>query len=315
MNSNRTPFIQAVKNSIARKGAHSKLVRLSLGSYALLRGYRVRFTDEGVQIRQNGREMIVPLKQYIEVPLMMELFNLFFATIDSVPHGGVQVLDFSKSGVHRYKRGGVSFHFPSIPEDDVMDAYTHRYTPKPGDVVWDAGANAGVTTYFLSQAVGSTGKVYAFEPDEQNYNYLLMNIARHNLANVVPVKKALAGMTGSALFQMDGTLSAGIQEYLLYADRGDTRAVPTITVPDACAEFGCVPAYVKMDIEGAEVAVIQNAAEFLKEHSIRFAIESGHPLGSQLTYQALDQLFPAMGYEVESSTHLGQMFTWAQRRS
>jgi len=35
-----------------------------------------------------------------------------------------------------------------------MDAYTHGYAPQPGDVVWDAGAHAGATAYFLAQMVG-----------------------------------------------------------------------------------------------------------------------------------------------------------------
>ena len=45
-------------------------------------------------------------------------------------------------------------------EDDCMDAYTASYRPGEGDVVWDVGAHAGMTTYFLSQMVGATGRVY-----------------------------------------------------------------------------------------------------------------------------------------------------------
>ena len=40
--------------------------------------------------------------------------------------GGREVLNFSKPGLHRYI-GAEAFYFPSIPEDDVMDAYTHSY--------------------------------------------------------------------------------------------------------------------------------------------------------------------------------------------
>ena len=71
-----------------------------------------------------------------------------------------------------------------------MDAYTHGYVPQPGDVVWDAGAHAGATAYFLAQMVGPSGKVYAFEPDQNNYNYLLQNIELHKLPSVITSKAA-----------------------------------------------------------------------------------------------------------------------------
>ena len=195
-----------------------------------------------------------------------------------------------------------------------MDAYAHWYQVKPGDVVWDVGAHAGATTYFLAQAVGQTGHVFAFEPDARNFQYLCENISRHRLSNVTPVKKALSGSTGTVKFQADGTMSAGIREYLTYQDRGRTVEIEALSLPDACSETGGVPAYVKMDIEGAEVAVIDGAALFLRDHAVHFAIESYHLIDGEMTYKALDGLFPTIGYDVYSSDSLGQMFTWARRK-
>ena len=79
-----------------------------------------------------------------------------------------------------------------------------------------------------------------------------------SLENVVPVKKALAAETGTALFSMDGSLGAGLTDFTDTADKREIREVETISFKDACREFG-VPAFVKMDIEGAEVAVISDA--------------------------------------------------------
>ncbi len=99
-----------------------------------------------------------------------------------------------------------------------MDAYTYWHEPSVGEVVWDVGAHAGASTYFFSKMVGETGKVYAFEPDEGNYKYLVRNINLHGLQNVIPVKKALAGQTSTATFNMDGSMSAGLADYVVYAD-------------------------------------------------------------------------------------------------
>ena len=70
----------------------------------------------------------------------------------------------------------------------------------------------------------------------------------------------------------------------------------------------------KMDIEGAEVAVIEGAQSFLRAHPIHLAIESYHRINGELTYRALERLFFGIGYGVHSSHEFGQMFTWAEPR-
>jgi len=257
--------------------------------------------------------MILNERQFVQVPVMLECFDLFFSTISVSHREGLDILDFSRPALHHYSRRGVSFHFPSVPEDDVLDAYTKEYLPKPGDIVWDVGAHAGATAFFLSQMVGPSGRVYAFEPDESNYAYLLKNLDRHGVSNVQPVKKALSRCSGRAPFDMDGTMSAGIREFLVYAGTENPTNVETITIADACRELGSVPAFIKMDIEGAEVAAIEGSADFLSRHHIHFAIESFHRLGGAYTYQLLNRLFPRLGYEVKSENYRGQMFTWSKR--
>jgi FkbM family methyltransferase len=265
-------------------------------------------------MRRENRSLLLNNLQFIQVPIMIECFDLFFATIRATPINGLSQLDFSKPGLHEYTQRGVSLYFPSVPEDDVMDAYTKEYKPQEGDVVWDVGAHAGATTYFLSQLVGPAGCVYAFEPDEFNYAYLMKNLEMHSLSNVIPVKKALSSFTGQTTFNMDGTMSAGIHQFLTYSGTGKLTKVETITIADACGEFGCVPKFIKMDIEGAEVAAVEGSAAFIAKHDIRFAIESFHRLGKTFTYSLLDQLFPKLGYEAKSSNYCGQMFTWAKKR-
>lgn len=304
--------MQAIKDYLVRQGPNSRLTRAALWLTARLRGFQVVFQDGHILVRQGKRDVILRSDQYVTVPFMMKYHQLYFDTLVPRMSGGHEVLDFSRPAVHQYRRSGVALEFPALPEDDSIEAYTHWYMPRPGDVVWDAGAHAGLTTYCLAQLVGPDGLVFAFEPDEINFGYLSRNLEHYNLGNVVLVKKALAGHTGQVSFQMDGTMAAGIREYATYV-AGEVVTVPTLTLPDACAELGHVPAYVKMDIEGAEVAVIENAAAFLRQHSMHFAIESDHRIGGKYTFHDLNRLFPALGYEVESSAKFGPMFTWARK--
>lgn len=242
---------------------------------------------------------------------MMDVYDLYFDTIANEAIQGIATLDFSQPAVHRYTKNDVSFWFPSIPEDDVMDAYTADYKPRAGDVVWDVGAHAGATAYFLSRMVGPTGKVYAFEPDERNFEYLVKNIEHHQLSNVIPVKKALARSSGTAQFCMDGTMSAGLADYLTYSDQSYYQTVTTVNFADACSELGAVPQFVKLDIEGAEIDVIDGAREFLRNNAVHFAIESEVSIDGEPMWRTLEQIYPAIGYKAHSAEVSGQMFTWA----
>ena len=47
---------------------------------------------------------------------------------------------------------------------------------KPGDVCIDIGGSVGYFTLLFARQVGSTGKVFTFEPTEMNYNYQCENI-------------------------------------------------------------------------------------------------------------------------------------------
>jgi FkbM family methyltransferase len=307
--------MQRIKDYLVSLGPDHALVHSALWLHARGHGFGLKFTDGRFHIDKSGRELVLAKAQYVQVPVMLECFDLFFNTVAGERRNGRTVLDFSEPRRHRYLKSGAEFFFPSIPEDDAMDAYTHGYAPKPGDVVWDAGAHAGATSYFLAQLVGPQGRVYAFEPDNHNYEFLLKNIELHGLKNVIPVKKALSATTGSAEFIMDGTMCAGLTDCLIYQDKSRRQTVPTISFADACAELGEVPCYVKMDIEGAEVPTIRGAESFLQSHPIHFAIESYHPMNGELTYKTLEALFRDIQYRVWSSGEFGQMFTWAEPRA
>ena len=65
---------------------------------------------------------------------------------------------------------------------------------KPGQTVYDVGANIGFFTILCSRLVGPQGRVYAFEPIPQNLVTLRHNIALNGLTNVVIVDKALSAL-------------------------------------------------------------------------------------------------------------------------
>lgn len=82
---------------------------------------------------------------------------------------------------------------------------------RPGMTVVDIGANIGYHTLQLARAVGPTGRVYAFEPDPENYRLLVKNIEVNGYQNVTAIQKAVADKAG--------TLSL----YLCEENQGDHR--------------------------------------------------------------------------------------------
>ena len=59
-----------------------------------------------------------------------------------------------------------------------------------GDIVVDIGAHIGYYTLIFARLVGPKGKVFAFEPEPNNFNLLIKNIKINGYKNIIPVQKA-----------------------------------------------------------------------------------------------------------------------------
>jgi len=306
----RDKLMMSAKQMLVRLGPDSPLTRGALNLHARQRGFRIAF-GEAISISRGSSVMRLSKSALQMVPYMLDYFDLYFSSFEPSAENGLALLDFSSPRFHRYRKTGVEFYFPSIPEEEYGGQYTSHYCPGPGDVVFDLGANAGATAWYFSNMVGDAGRVFAFEPDDCNYECLLRNIEHHGLKNVVPLKKALGGFTGSAVFNMDGTLAAGLADLVAYTKASQLRTVDVLTLADACALAGAVPRFIKMDVEGAEISIVSQSLDFLRANPVHFTVDSSHVVGGRMTHFALDRLFSSIGYSVESSAESGQMFTWA----
>ncbi|MFL6451441.1 MAG: hypothetical protein ACJ746_27750 [Bryobacteraceae bacterium] len=115
--------MQAIKNHLVKLGPRNVLLQTALRLHGRREGFQVRFPVSGIQISRNDCRLVLNDQQFVQAPIMMECFDLFFDTIEPQMQNNVRVLDFSRPGLHEYTKRKLSFHFPSVPEDDVMDAY------------------------------------------------------------------------------------------------------------------------------------------------------------------------------------------------
>ena len=165
---------------------------------------------------------------------------------------------------------------------------------KPGSVFYDVGANVGFFSLLAARLTGPQGNVISFEPLPENLDRLRENVERNHFSNVKIFPVALGAANQEQVFQVSerptwGKLKdvgpAAPDKYL-----SDIR-VGVRRLDDLVAEGAFPPPdLIKIDVEGAEVAVVEGAVETLARYGPALIIEL-HATGNQLT-----QLFAKIGY-------------------
>jgi len=131
-------------------------------------------------------------------------------------------------------------------------------TIRPGDVVFDVGAHYGYYTLLSSELAGPKGKVFAFEPCAYEARFLIDHVRLNHLDNVRVVQAAVCETRELLPMSSD----RGMCENRLGDDPGATLMVPTISLDSSGLP---VPDLIKMDVEGAEAAVLRGAHRTLRE--------------------------------------------------
>jgi FkbM family methyltransferase len=128
---------------------------------------------------------------------------------------------------------------------------------RPGATVVDVGAHVGYYTLLSAVLAGPGGRVVACEPDPANAGFLRRHVELNRFGNVRVVQVALSERGGTARFAFGSGSGTG-----RLADAGELE-VPTVRLDDLCREQALTPDAIKIDVEGAEAAVLRGAAETL----------------------------------------------------
>ncbi len=176
-----------------------------------------------------------------------------------------------------------------------------------GDVFIDVGANIGYHSLLASRLVGATGKVFAIEAASSTFSKLQENLSRNDAGNVTAFHVAVSDTAAqvpvwlSAKGDSPGTTTlshvAQQRNTLKMVETVEARPLQQIVDVETIRRAR----FIKIDVEGAEWAVIKSLAELLKTVSPRteFIIEVDEVLvrHSGGTIGAFFDYFSAAGFE------------------
>lgn len=170
---------------------------------------------------------------------------------------------------------------------------------EPNSVVIDVGAHMGVYTYLLARLVGKEGLVIAIEPIPELARRLRRGVAQLRL-EVQVESCVLSDQNNDAILHIPVKGGTAIQSRASITAHGfnDYTAIRVAArrLDDLANSLAERVSFIKIDVEGHELAVLQGATHVLEAHrpTLLIEIEQRHaPTSIAETFQFLE----GFGYE------------------
>jgi FkbM family methyltransferase len=133
---------------------------------------------------------------------------------------------------------------------------------KPGDTVLDVGAYIGDHTIAYSNAVGKHGKVLAFEPNEDAFACLQHNLSEYKNTELF---NSCVGETSGKMVLVKYDDNVGMT--YVKPGKGKTKSLTIDSLELERCDF------IKIDVEGFELKVLEGAEETIKKFRPKMLIE------------------------------------------
>lgn len=153
---------------------------------------------------------------------------------------------------------------------------------RPGDVVFDVGANVGAYAIYAGRLFEGRVRVFAFEPACSSYAALCQNIALNRCGDcVTPLPVLLGSRSGWIPFRYrslesghalhaSGDRAPGKADH--YKDGGPIyeQSMWAMTLDELCFQEKLpIPNHIKLDVDGAEAEVLLGASNVLRRPELR----------------------------------------------
>ena len=188
-----------------------------------------------------------------------------------------------------------SFAYGSWEPEVVRSIQAHVHS---GTRVLDIGAQSGFYSLLLSRLVGPAGTVFAFEPLPANFRILEENLRLNSIQNVMIRREAVSDFSGNTSFDFPREEVSLIAGPLLASDNLGTFQVPAISLDEFVRQTGGPIHFIKMDVEGAETAVLRGAVQTLIAFHPSMVVELHHDVPQDGLHPAIT-LLQELGYQIE----------------
>jgi FkbM family methyltransferase len=264
------------------------------------------------------KQLLTQMLQLFPASLIAQLAQLEASPqIRRLAYWGIKNRDFTmQQGVGK----GLKFNAGKANPEGALGTYElpvqqalSNYL-KSGDVFYDIGANVGFFTVLAAKLVGSSGKVYAFEPDRQNADCIRHNIQLNQFNNTAVWQKAVSHTTGTGellLAEYSGGHTLSVVDRP--PDLAGSITVELVSIDDLISQGKLTPPnLVKIDVEGAELDVLRGMIQTIKQYQpiIIYEVDAAKQDSFQQKNESIEALIYSLDYKIVPLENSYQEINW-----
>lgn len=193
--------------------------------------------------------------------------------------------------------------FRGLVREIFRDSSYYFETQVDSPIILDIGAHIGLSTLYFKKLY-PRAKVFAIEPNPQVFELLKTNLDVNHLEDVMPLPVAVSDQHGKREFYLDLSpdkwqSTAGFQEKAWDETDEDNGSIMVETVKLEELIHGPID-LVKMDVEGAEQAILESSAEALNQ--VKHIIFEYHPIKGNNLHE-LGKYLKDLGFHLSVFKH------------
>ncbi|MFL6280572.1 MAG: FkbM family methyltransferase [Vicinamibacterales bacterium] len=187
-------------------------------------------------------------------------------------------------------------HLVPHASEAALFAFIKRHVT-PGDVVFDVGSFLGVYAVLEARIAGPRGRVVAIEPTTRSASIARRHFAFNADRASAPVYLVEAA-TGeqcrqTTFYEYEEPYVNALTPAVDVNGRARTRVVQVVTIDDLCDQMRIRPAFIRMDVQGAEFDALRGA---------RRTIAAAGP-GLTIVAEMHPQCWPSFGIDEAHARH------------
>lgn len=163
-------------------------------------------------------------------------------------------------------RRGVPFDLLNFGEYEKEDEVVLNYLIESNKVILDVGANVGWYSILFSR-MNPEASIYAFEPIQETYDYLVTNLTLNACSNVSHYQVGLKDKSGTAsyFYFPEGSVLAS-EENVIECEKAKNVTCPVKKMDEFTDEHKILDkvGFIKCDVEGAEKLVLDGGLETIE---------------------------------------------------